>query len=108
MVVTQECKPKPKKVARRVSVGIRQNIPFKKTEVVTRTIVSRKLKNRVVTKSTKVVVPIAPSFPSGPSDSSHLPPSNQDTPPTPSKQARKGPSRSAAVNLPPLPFLLTN
>lgn len=105
MVVTQERKnAKSKKAARRVSSGIRHNIPFKKSEVVTRTEVSRKVKNRIVTKFTKVVVPIVPSGPSKPPDPSLVPPSDQDAP-TPSKQPRKGPSRSASARPPPPPIL---
>ena len=81
-----------RKAGRRVEV--RTNIPFNKNEVVTRTQIARKLKNRVVTKSTKVVVPIVPSTPSGQADP---PPSNQDDPQMSHKEMRKGPSRSAAV-----------
>jgi hypothetical protein len=82
-----------KKAAPQVSVGIRKNIPFNKEEVVMRTEVARKVGNRVLTKSTKVVVPVAPSAPLNlPS-----PPPDHDAPPTPAEQARKGPSRSAAV-----------
>ena len=92
---------KSRKVARRVSVGIRENIPFNKKEVVTRIEVVRKVRTRVLTRSTKVVVPVTPSaplhlYPSLPSESNH------DTPPTPAKQAHKGPSRSAAVRPHPL------
>lgn len=104
MVVSQDRKKaKSKKAARRVSAGVRQNIPFKTGEVVTRTEVSRKVKNRVVTKSTKVVVPIVASGPPKPPDPPPLPPSDQDDS-TPSKKKqkkpRKGPSRSAAVSFP--------
>ena len=102
MVVSQDRKKaKSKKAARRVSVGVRQNIPFKADEVVTRTEVSRKVRGRVVTKSTKVIVPIVPSGPPKPPDPPPLPPSDQDAPtPSEQKQPRKGPSRSAAVSLP--------
>ena len=92
---------KSKKAVHRVSVG---RIPFNKGEIITRTEVSRKVKNRLLTKSTKVVVPVAPS---NPLDPSPLLPSDQDAPPTPSKPTRKGPSRSAAVRLLP-PFSLSN
>ena len=109
MVVTQERKTiMSKKAARRVSVGIRKNIPFKTSEVVTRTQVVRKGKKGVVTKSTKVIVPIVPSGPSQPLDPSLPSPSDQEAPPIPSKPARKTPSRSAAVKLPLLLFPFTN
>ena len=67
MVVSQGHKTtKSKKTASRVSVEIRQNIPFKKEDVVTRTDISRKANGHVMTKSTKVVVPIAPPKPLDP------------------------------------------
>jgi hypothetical protein len=106
MVVSQERKnTKSNKAPRRVSVGIRKNIPSKKGEVVTRTEVSRKHKNRVVTKSTKLVVPMVPPGPPKPPDPLLLPPPDQDAP-TPSKPRRKGPSRSAAVSLPLPPHFI--
>lgn len=98
-------KPKPDKpvgsrnTKHRVYAEIRKNIPFNKDEVVTRTQVARKVRKRVLTKSTKVVVPIAPSAPPSPPDPLSL---NHDDPQTPGKQARKGPSRSVAVRSPPL------
>jgi len=61
--------------------------------------VAGKVKARVLTKSTKVVVPITPS---APSDFHPPPPSDHDTLPTAAKQERKGPSRSAAVRPHPL------
>jgi hypothetical protein len=111
MVVTQEGKLKSvrsKKATRRVSGAIRNNIPFNKAEVITHTQVARRLKKRVLTKSTKVVVPVVPSGASKLLDSS--PPSlpDQDIPSIPSKRTRKGPSRSAAVCFPPPPFSSTN
>ena len=96
---------KSKKAARRVSVAIRQGIPFNKGEVVTCTEVSRKVKNHLLTKSTKVLVAVAPS---GPLDPAPPSPSDQDAPPTSSKLARKGPSRSAAVSPLFSLFLLSN
>ena len=102
MVVSRGPKTtKPKKTTSRVSVEVRQNIPFKKKEVVTRTDISRKANGRVVTKSTKVVVPVAPSRPQKPLDPSLAPPPDQDDAPAPSKKKkRKGPSRSATVSFP--------
>ena len=100
MVTWQGRKPSKSKKARRVSFEIRQNIPFEKKEIVTRTEISRKPNGRVVTKSTKLAVPVAPSRPPKPLDPSLAPPPDQDDAPTPSKQKRKGPSRSAAVNFP--------
>lgn len=98
MVSSQKRKPdKPartRKPGRLVSVEIRKNIPFNKNEVVTRTQVARKVKKCVVTKSTKVVVPMAPSAPSKLPDPS---PSNHDDPQQPIRGTRKGPSRSVAV-----------
>ena len=112
MVATQGHKlgkpTKSKKLGRQVSGGIRHNIPFDKRELVTRVEVSRKVGSRVLTKSTKVIVPAAPSGPSNPQDSSPLPPSDENTPSVPSKKARKGPSRSATVSFPPSQFSLTN
>ena len=93
-------KRKPDKSAgfgRRVSVDIRKNIPFNTNEVVTRTQVARKVKKRVLTKSTKVVVPIVPSTPSSLPD---LPSLDHSNPQTPNKPTRKGPSRSVAVRTP--------
>ena len=98
MVVSQGRKTtKSKKTASRVSVEIRRNIPFKKEDFVTRTDISRKANGRVVTKSTKVVVPIAPPKPLDPP---LAPPPDQDDAPAPSKKKRKGPSRSATVSFP--------
>ena len=92
----------------KVSVGIRQGIPFNRNEVVMRTKVTRKFKNRVFTEATKVVVPIAPSAPSEPSDPHLQPPSDQDPPPIPPKPTRKGPSRSVSVSLFPPPFFFAS
>lgn len=94
-----------KKATRRLSGGIRHNIPFNKAAVVKRIEVVRKVKNRVLTKSTKVVVP---SVPSKPSDSSLPSPPDHDVPSIPPRQTRKGPSRSAAVRFPPPTFLPKN
>jgi len=76
-----------------VAVQIRQNIPFNKKEIVTRTQISRKVNNRVLTKSTSVKVPIVPPspVPLDPLPSDHNDPQPVD------KKTRKGPSRSAAV-----------
>jgi len=76
-----------------VAVQIRQNIPFNKKEVVTRTQVTRKVKNRVLTKSTTVKVPIVPRAPV----QSDLSPSDHNDLQTVNEKMRKGPSRSAAV-----------
>ena len=81
-----------------VSVQIRKNIPFNKSAVVTRTQATRKVKRRVVTKSTPVVVPIPPYVPPG----GMLPDwvfSDQTDPQTSAKEPRKGPSRSVAVRI---------
>ena len=88
------------KVSMTVSAGIRQGIPFNKKELVIRTQVAGKLKNRVLTKSTKVVVPLLASATSQPSDPHLQLPSDPDPPPIAAKQARKGPSRSASVSVP--------
>jgi hypothetical protein len=115
MVATQEGKLKSvktrsnfKKTTRRASGGIRQNIPFNIAEVITRTEVARKVKNRVLTKSTKVVIPVVPSSQFEPPDFSPPSPPDQEVPTIPSKQTRKGPSRSVAVHLSPPPFPSTN
>ena len=100
MVSTQKKKAsKSKKAPRRVFFIIRHGIPYNEDEVVTRVKVLRKSKGRVITKSTKVVVPIVPS---APPNLPPPPPSEHDTPPTTPKQARKGPSRSVAVCISPL------
>jgi len=91
------------KPAKNAFAGIRQGIPFDQEELVTRHQVAGKLKNRVLTKSTKVVVPLPPSIPSEPSGPHLQPPSDQDPPPIPSTRTRKGPSRSASVSMPPPP-----
>ena len=100
---------KSRKAGSTVTVQIRENIPFNKRAVVTRTEVARKVKKRVVTKSTNVVVPKAPSAPLEPLDSS---PPDQDNSQGSNKSTRKGPSRSVAVrSLSPLLYLtncLTN
>ena len=80
-----------------VSTQIRKNIPFDKRAVVTRTQVACKVKNRVVTKSTKVVVPVTPSAPPEPDPLLHVDIGNTQTP---DKPKRKGPSRSVAVCCP--------
>ena len=100
MVTTQGRKlkkpVKSKKSGRRVR--IRQNIPFDESEHVTRTEISRKIKNRIVTKSTRVFVSATLSGPSNLPDPSLPPPSDVENPPSvTSKATRKGPSRSAAV-----------
>jgi len=76
-----------------VAVQIRQNIPYNKKEVVTRTQVTRKVKNRVLTKSTTVKVPIVPP----PLVLPDLFSSDHNDPQTVDEQARRGPSRSASV-----------
>ena len=87
----------------RVAVQIRKNIPYNEKEVVTRTQVTQKVKNRVVVKSTKVKIPIIPPTTStlpDPSSSDQGDPqmSEMDTNPQSSdKQTRKGQSRSAAA-----------
>lgn len=85
-----------RKIGRAVSVQIRTSIPFDKNAVVTRTEVTRKVKRRVVTKSTPVAVPVIFSTPlvQAPADS---PLSDQDDTQSSGKQERKGPSRSVAV-----------
>ena len=100
MVSTQKRKPvkSSKGKARRVAVQIRTHIPFNKNEVVTHTKVARKVNKRIVTQSKNVIVPIPPSAPSEQLDPSS---STRDASPKPTKQARKGPSRSTAVTIAP-------
>ena len=93
------------KKASQVSIRIRENIPFNKREVVTHTQVARKVGQCVITKSTKVVVPITPSKPSNlhPPLPSERDPSECDNPLPTTRQACKGPSHLVAVHL-SLPF----
>jgi len=92
--------PHKRKSSKRKAGGI----PFDLHSVITRTEVTRKVKKRVVTKSTNVVVPKAPAAPLAPDSS----PPDQDIPQAPDKQTRKGPSRSVAVRPHFLYFTLTN
>ena len=102
----ERAKPKPRascKTGGRGSVQVRENIPFDEMEVVKRTQVTGKMKNRVVVQSTNVKVPVLPSTIRNPSDP---PPTDHNDPQTSDQQenlgtsgkpARKGPSRSTAV-----------
>lgn len=98
MVPGQKRKPnKPTKTKKAVFHRVREGIPFNKEEVVTRIEIIRKVKGRVFTKSTKVIVPIVKSVSSSPQPP--LPPSEHNAPPTSTKEEHKGPSRSALVCL---------
>ena len=106
MVSPHKRKSNKRKAGGIVAVQIWNNIPFDIHAAVTRTKVARKVKKRVVTKSTNVVVPKAkaPSAPLAPGDP---PPPEQDNSQEPDRQTRKGPSHSVAVR-PPFPLLYSN
>ena len=89
----------PKSKRKRVHAQIRTDVP-QEDAIVTRVEVTRGLHHQILTKSTKVSIPTAPTVPSqhqSPETQDTLPFTVDDDPaPTP-KKARKGPSRSVAV-----------
>lgn len=95
MVSSQARVPgKSRKTKGQVSVTIRGGIPFHKKERVIRTQVVGKAGKHIVTKSTKVVVPVVHSEPLEPLDALPDYPDLQEPP----KLKKKGPSRSVAVS----------
>lgn len=99
----------PKTKRKRVHAQIRVDVP-QEDAVVTRVEVTRGHNHQILTKSTKVSIPVAATaashhqFPEAP-DLDTLPPTLDDDPAPSAKKARKGPSRSVAVcySPPPLP-----
>ena len=95
----------PKAKRKRVHVQIRTDVP-QEDAVVTRVEVTRGHSHQILTKSTKVSIPVAPTaashhlFPQAPDPDTLLPTLDDDPAPS-AKKARKGPSRSVAVSSSP-------
>ena len=96
----------PKGKRKRGHGEFRINIPSKRDAVVTRVEVTRNNNQRILTKSTKVSIPVTTdpsSLHPSPETLESSPPVLDDTSPN-TKKARKGPSRSVAVRHFPSPF----
>ena len=93
---------------KRTRVQIRTGILLHKDAMVTRLEVTRKTKQRILAKSSRVSVPVTEtSFPQPPPSQTPEPQSLILDPNPPTKKPRKGPSRSVAVTpFNPFHFLL--
>ena len=95
----QARKPRKKAAARRVSSGGLSNIPFRKKEIVACTTFHKKVGDRILTKTTKIRVPLATPVATSTTSVATAPsePSDPLPPPTDQKKTRKTPKITSKV-----------